>query len=85
LLFSWPVGDTNDELAEAGLEAWEEGDPAGHAMHADKLAKLMGVECLAVFDKHGHASVLGLRCTPTRKAQFQGWAAHSDALQVRVT
>ena len=45
----------------------------------------MGVECLAVFDNHGHVSVLGLRCTPTRKAQFQGWAAHSDALQVRVT
>jgi len=30
-------------------------------MHADRLAKLMGVEHLAVFVSHGFVNVLGLR------------------------
>src|SRR4051812_6432763 len=36
------LGDARGGPAEAGLEAWDEGDPAGQAIHADRLAKLMG-------------------------------------------
>jgi len=48
-------------------------------MHADRLAKLMGVECLAVFASHGSVNVRGN--ADEARAKLQGRVAHSDAPQ----